>query len=58
MNERRQEEGGQARVTDRRGEKITVRLTRAHGRGESDYSSLWAGRGGELSERMKEKDHE
>lgn len=28
-------------------------MTRAHGRGESDYRSLWAGRGGELSERIK-----
>lgn len=28
-------------------------MTRAHGRGESDYSSLWAGWGGELSERIK-----
>lgn len=44
-------------MTDRRGEKIGG-LTRVPGRGESDYSSLWAGRGGELSERMKEKDHE
>lgn len=61
-NERTQE-GGQMsdrleRGKQEQGDWQESKGDRVHTSKKSDYDRLWAGRGGELSERMNDKDHE